>query len=135
ADLDAYRKRATDEARGALGVLKARLDDLAAPQRDQAIAVLALQDRILARIEAGTAQEPHGQKIRIHGDYHLGRVLVTRNDFVIVGFEGDPDHSLEHRRAKHSPLRDVAGMLRSFSYVEHSALQAMDHNEAGRAKL
>ncbi|MGO9425206.1 MAG: maltose alpha-D-glucosyltransferase [Steroidobacteraceae bacterium] len=135
ADLDAYHKRATDEARGALGMLKARLDDLAAPQRDQAIAVLALQDKILARIEAGTAQEPHGQKIRIHGDYHLGRVLVTRNDFVIVGFEGDPEQSLEHRCAKHSPLRDVASMLRSFSYVEHSALHDMGHDEAGRAKL
>jgi len=135
ADLDAYRKRATDEARGALGMLKARLDDLVAPQRDQAIAVLALQDRILARIEAGTAQEPHGQKIRIHGDYHLGRVLLTRNDFVIVGFDGDPEYSLEHRCAKHSPLRDVAGMLRSFSYVEHSAVQDMGHDEAGRAKL
>jgi len=135
ADLDAYHQRATDEARGALGLLKARLDDLAAPQRDQAIAVLALQDEILARIEAGTAQEPHGQKIRIHGDYHLGRVLVTRNDFVIVGFEGDPEQSLEHRCAKHSPLRDVASMLRSFSYVEHSALHDMGHDEAGRAKL
>ncbi len=124
ADLDDYRQGAMDEARAALGMLRARLDDLMAAERDQAMALLALQEGILARIEACAAQEPHGQKIRIHGDYHLGRVLVTRNDFVIVGFEGDPEHSLEHRRAKHSPLRDVAGMLRSFGYVEHSALRA-----------
>ncbi len=135
ADLDAYRKRATDGARGALGALRARLDDLMAPQRDQALAVLELEDEILRRIEAGSAQEPHGQKIRIHGDYHLGRVLVTRNDFVIVGFEGDPEQSLEYRCAKHSPLRDVASMLRSFSYVGHSALHGMDHDEAARVKL
>jgi maltose alpha-D-glucosyltransferase/alpha-amylase len=135
ADLDAYRKRAMDEARSALGMLRARLDDLMAAERDKAIAVLAQQDRILARIEACAAEEPHGQKIRIHGDYHLRRVLVTRNDFVIVDFEGDPEHSLEQRRAKYSPLRDVAGMLCSVSYVEHSALHSMGHDEAGRTKL
>ena len=66
---------------------------------------------------------------------HLGQVLLTRNDFVIVDFEGEPGHSLEQRRAKHSPLRDVAGMLRSFSYVEHSALRSVAHDEVEHAKL
>jgi len=135
ADLDAYRKRATDEARSALGMLSARLGDLMAAERDKAIAVLAQQEAILARIEVCAAEEPRGEKMRIHGDYHLRRVLVTRNDFVIVDFEGDPEHSLEQRRAKYSPLRDVAGMLRSFSYVEHSAMHSMGHDEVGRAKL
>ncbi len=78
---------------------------------------------------------PQGVKIRIHGDYHLGQVLVTRNDFVIIDFEGEPGHSLEERRAKHSPLRDVAGMLRSFSYVQHSALRNVAHDEAEMARL
>jgi maltose alpha-D-glucosyltransferase/alpha-amylase len=82
-----------------------------------------------------SSQAPQGLKLRIHGDYHLGQVLVKRNDFVIIDFEGEPGHTLEQRRAKHSPLRDVAGMLRSFSYVRHSALRNVAHNEAEGARL
>jgi maltose alpha-D-glucosyltransferase/alpha-amylase len=97
--------------------------------------VLARQERLLARLDACAAEESEGQKIRIHGDYHLGQVLVTRNDFVIVDFEGEPGNSIEQRRAKQSPLRDVAGMLRSFSYVEHSALRSVAHDDVEFNKL
>jgi trehalose synthase-fused probable maltokinase len=55
--------------------------------------------------------------IRLHGDYHLGQVLVTRNDFVITDFEGEPARPIEERRRKHVVLKDVAAMLRSFDYA------------------
>ncbi len=135
ADLDGYRQRALGEARNALALLKSNIEQIPAADRDKSNEVLAHQDRLLARVEAAAAEAAHGQKIRIHGDYHLGQVLVTRNDFVIVDFEGEPGHSIEQRRAKQSPLRDVAGMLRSFSYVEHSALRSVAHDEVEFAKL
>ena len=135
ADIDAYRQRALDEARGALDLLAADLDTVPAADRERANAVLARRAEIMQRFEDCAAATPPGKKIRIHGDYHLGQVLLTRNDFVIIDFEGEPGHSLEQRRAKHSPLRDVAGMMRSFSYVQQSALRNVAHNEAEAARL
>src|SRR5665213_1916269 len=135
-DVEAYRQRALREAHEALALLKSGMEQIPAGDRDKANAVLAQHDALLARLEAASSeQEAQGQKIRIHGDYHLGQELVTRNDFVMVDFEGEPGHSLEERRAKQSPLRDVAGMLRSFSYVEHSALRSVAHDEIESAKL
>jgi maltose alpha-D-glucosyltransferase/alpha-amylase len=135
ADIDAYRQRAAEEARNALGLLASNMEQIPAGDRDRAGAVLAQRDRILARLEGLSAPSVQGLKLRIHGDYHLGQVLVTRNDFVIVDFEGEAGRSLEQRCAKHSPLRDVAGMLRSFSYVQQSALRKVVHVEAEAAKL
>ena len=135
ADIDAYRLRALEEARHALDLLASNPEAVPAADRERATAVLAQRDRIVARIEAGAKVAPRGLKIRIHGDYHLGQILVTRNDFVIIDFEGEPGHSLEQRRAKHSPLRDVAGMMRSFGYVQQSALRSVAQNNAEAERL
>jgi maltose alpha-D-glucosyltransferase/alpha-amylase len=100
-------------------------DDPAAPLLGREPEIESLAARIADR-EVTTA------KIRTHGDYHLGQVLDTGNDFVIIDFEGEPQRSLAERKQKRSPLRDVAGMLRSFHYAAHSALNELG---AERAQL
>jgi maltose alpha-D-glucosyltransferase/alpha-amylase len=74
-----------------------------------------------------------GARIRIHGDYHLGQVLWTGRDFVIIDFEGEPAKPIGERRIKRLPLVDVSSMIRSFHYAAHAAARAGQFVEPERA--
>ncbi|MEX0835024.1 MAG: phosphotransferase, partial [Nitriliruptor sp.] len=81
------------------------------------------EDEILDRLRTLSAGRIETTRTRTHGDYHLGQVLWPGRDLVMIDFEGEPARPLGERRLKRSPLRDVAGMLRSFQYASHSALR------------
>lgn len=102
--------------------LRSALGSLTPDGRSNAEAVLGKTDKIMARFQSITRRRISAMRTRCHGDYHLGQVLHTGRDFVIVDFEGEPARSLGERRIKRSPLRDVAGMIRSFDYATHVAV-------------
>lgn len=79
--------------------------------------VLKAEDLIYQKFSIMKQVVLDAQRIRIHGDYHLGQVLFTGQDFCIIDFEGEPARAIGERKIKRSPLKDVAGMLRSFDYA------------------
>jgi maltose alpha-D-glucosyltransferase/alpha-amylase len=102
--------------------LKKKLECVPETFRDEAREVLAAEKEILSREKRLLDRKTNAAKIRIHGDYHLGQLLYTGKDFVILDFEGEPARPLSERKLKRSALRDVAGMMRSFQYAAYSAL-------------
>jgi maltose alpha-D-glucosyltransferase/alpha-amylase len=102
--------------------LRRNLRRLPDEARADAQQVLGLENDITERFREVTRRRISGMRIRCHGDYHLGQVLFTGNDFCIIDFEGEPARHVGERRIKRSPLRDVSGMIRSFHYAAYAAL-------------
>jgi maltose alpha-D-glucosyltransferase/alpha-amylase len=97
--------------------------------------VLGAERAIDEQLRRITQSKVSVTRIRCHGDYHLGQVLFTGDDFVIIDFEGEPGRTVSDRRYKRSPLRDVAGMLRSFAYAVETALRSERVRPEDRARL
>jgi maltose alpha-D-glucosyltransferase/alpha-amylase len=100
-----------------LQTLKRRLGHVPPTAQPLAQSLLERELAVYDRFQAIVGKKISASRIRCHGDYHLGQVLYTGKDFVIIDFEGEPARPLSERRLKRSPLQDVAGMIRSFHYA------------------
>ncbi len=116
-------------------LLRSRMEALPEASQREARQVLALEGRITPRFDPLLAQPIHAFRSRIHGDYHLGQVLYTGDDFMIIDFEGEPARPLSERQMKRSPLQDVAGMLRSFHYAAYAAYFALAQDNLSAPEL
>ena len=113
------------------GLLRTKVSSLPEATQSVAAEALELEDDLLLACHSVLERDIQATRIRIHGDYHLGQLLFTGTDYFIIDFEGEPARPLAERRAKRSPLQDVAGMLRSFHYAARSAFVSSEE-QAGQ---
>ncbi|CAM4133017.1 maltose alpha-D-glucosyltransferase [Gillisia limnaea] len=114
--------------------LQKNLKNLPEELRNEAKEVLDMKSDVLKCFKRVYDHKIPTMKIRTHGDYHLGQVLWTGKDFVIIDFEGEPARAFSERRLKRSPLRDIAGMVRSFHYAAYSSIMESEFNQQRKEK-
>lgn len=119
-----------DQTIRTFGLLRKSINSMPEESRKEAQVVLKNEEKILSFFQDIRKKDISTMQIRCHGDFHLGQVLYTGKDFVIIDFEGEPARSLNDRKRKRSPLRDVAGMIRSFYYAVYVGLE--DQRAKGR---
>jgi 1,4-alpha-glucan branching enzyme len=121
-DLEHLAEEIRQQVENSLDVLRSTIEKLPEAIRGQALLVIDQTPDSLERLETLPGLKLDATKIRVHGDYHLGQVLRTDDDFVILDFEGEPARPLRERVQKVSPMKDVVGMIRSFDYAAFAAL-------------
>jgi maltose alpha-D-glucosyltransferase/alpha-amylase len=121
ADIDAWAGSVLDRIADSLDLLEERSSELEPALAESARQLVAMRSSITETVRGLAGAIDGTTMIRNHGDFHLGQILVAEDDVYIIDFEGEPARGLEERRAKTNPLRDVAGFLRSLSYLAANA--------------
>ncbi|MDD2366814.1 MAG: maltose alpha-D-glucosyltransferase [Desulfuromonadaceae bacterium] len=134
-DLISWKRSVQNDLNGTLALLDQHKEHFSEQVKRDTDSLLKQKNILTDFVEKCAMPAGLCLKTRYHGDYHLGQVLVSNNDFYIIDFEGEPARPLAERRAKHSALRDVAGMLRSFDYARWSAVLNESYTDPERIKL
>ncbi|MCQ6257279.1 maltose alpha-D-glucosyltransferase [Pseudomonas sp. Q11] len=121
-EAQAIGKDVAAQVENALRLLKQNQGQLNQADRGLVARLLEHKKTVLAHVQELAGKAVGGLRIRVHGDLHLGQVLVIKGDAYLIDFEGEPARPLHERRGKHSPYKDVSGVLRSFDYAAAMAI-------------